>query len=538
MSKYVIGVDVGTGSARAGIFDLSGNMIGRAKRDIQLYNEEPDYYEQSGDEIWNAVCESVKESLIRSKVNPGDVLSIGFDATCSLVAVGESGQGLSVGLHGDPNRNIIVWMDHRALAQTDQINSGGHAVLDFVGKKISPEMETPKLLWLKENIPNTYENAAYFFDLTDFLTWKATGSDIRSSCTTACKWTYLAHEMRWDANYFKKIGLQELAERSFRQIGQVILSPGEPIGQGLTEDAAAQLGLTVGTAVPAGLIDAHAGGVGTVGARSQDIDSSAETTMAYVFGTSACTMTTTTNMTLVPGVWGPYFNAMVPDKWLLEAGQSAAGAAIDHLVKLSPAYDRARELAEAEQKGVTQWLSDQVKLKYGDSLSDAAKLAGSIKVVPEFLGNRAPFADPDAKALICGLGMDTSIDGLLSLYVAGILGLGYGLKQILSAQQKAGVKIARIAISGGAGKDPLIRQLIADSTAYPVVTPKSEEPVLLGSAILAATAGGAYAGLEAAMSHMSAFDEVYQPVQGDLALLHTQGFDAFCVLQSTARALT
>ncbi|MFX5718660.1 FGGY family carbohydrate kinase, partial [Acinetobacter baumannii] len=77
-----------------------------------------------------------------------------------------------VGDAGHPERDVIVWMDHRALEQAQRINAGGHAVLSYVGGVISPEMETPKLLWLKEQLPEVYHGAAHFFDLTDFLTWK------------------------------------------------------------------------------------------------------------------------------------------------------------------------------------------------------------------------------------------------------------------------------------------------------------------------------------------------------------------------------
>ena len=72
-------------------------------------------------------------------------------------------------------------------------------------------METPKLLWLKENRPDIYHAAGHFFDLTDFLTWKASGTTERSACTVTCKWTYLAHEGRWDPEYFHGIGLGDLA---------------------------------------------------------------------------------------------------------------------------------------------------------------------------------------------------------------------------------------------------------------------------------------------------------------------------------------
>lgn len=70
-------------------------------------------------------------------------------------------------------------MDHRAILQAQLINEINPDVLQFVGGKISPEMQTPKLMWLKKNLNTTWSKAKYFFDLVDFLTWKATGDDSR-----------------------------------------------------------------------------------------------------------------------------------------------------------------------------------------------------------------------------------------------------------------------------------------------------------------------------------------------------------------------
>ncbi|MBO0344269.1 FGGY-family carbohydrate kinase [Roseibium limicola] len=535
MSKYLIGIDVGTRSARAGVFDEAGTLISSAKRDIALINRGSNLYEQSSGEIWAAVCAVTRESLQNASVDAASIAGIGMDATCSLVVIGPEGQPLPVGDADHPERNIIVWMDHRALDQAARINATGHEVLRYVGNQISPEMETPKLLWLKENQPEVFAKAEHFFDLTDFLTWRATGCLDRSICTVTCKWTYLGHERRWDESYFKTIGLPELCNNHFARIGETVIDAGTAIGTGLTAEAATDLGLPQGTPVAAGLIDAHAGGIGTVGWLDAKNTGSATSRMAYVFGTSACTMTSTTEPAFVPGVWGPYYSAMIPGLWLNEAGQSAAGAAIDHLVHLHPAANEATEKAESAGIGLTLWLSKQAENLVSEGV-DLAQCVGGLHVVPEFLGNRAPFADPHAKALIAGLDMDTSISALIRLYIAGVYGLGYGLRQIILTQSAKGIVLDTIVVSGGAAQSPTVRQMLADATNLKIAAPRTTEPVLLGSAILGAVAGKLQPDIQSAMAAMTAAGETYFP-NVNTKEHHQQRFDAFELLQATGRQL-
>jgi D-ribulokinase len=530
MAEHFLGIDVGTGSARAGVFDASGNMLGSAKRDIKVWREAGDVVEQSSEDIWQAVCDSVRRAVTDAGIDPSSVAGIGYDATCSLVALGEGGRPLSVSPSGDPARNIIVWMDHRAMDETRRINQSGERVLDYVGGTISPEMETPKLLWLAENMPATFGNAWQFFDLADYLTWRSTGSLARSVCTVTCKWTYLAHENRWDEGYFREVGLGALADEGFGRIGGEIVPAGTPLGSGLTAEAAADLGLRPGTPVGAGLIDAHAGGLGTVGARGTA--GSVLTRMAYVFGTSACTMTTTSEPAFVPGIWGPYFQAMVPGLWLNEGGQSAAGAAIDHLVHMHPASAEAAALAEDATMNLGGWLGREAERLGGAAATK--ELVGALHVVPEFLGNRAPFADPDARALVAGIGMETDVASLVGLYVAGLCGLGYGVRQIVRAQQEQGIPTDTIVISGGAGQSPLVRQILADTTGLTVAASTSPEPVLLGSAILGALAAGTHPDAASAMAAMSELGDVYVP-RPALTSWHDRRFQDFEALQKVAR---
>tara|TARA_R100000935_G_C2838025_1_gene169286 strand:- start:97 stop:1710 length:1614 start_codon:yes stop_codon:yes gene_type:complete len=528
MNCFVVGVDVGTGSARAGVFDLQGRMLAVAKRSLDMHRSDAGHAEQSSAQIWQAVCESVIDAVAQSGVSPNDIAGIGFDATCSLVVIGAK-QGVGDLDHSE--RDIIVWSDHRATEQAARINAQGHAVLDHVGGRISPEMQTPKLLWLKENRPHVFDRADHFFDLSDFLTWKASGSTARSTCTVTCKWTYLAHENRWDDGYFRQIGLGELVDDGFVRIGIQIVPAGTPLADGLTQDAASAMGLRAGTAVAAGLIDAHAGGIGTVGASGGFGD--ARRTMAYVFGTSSCTMTSSTTAQFVPGVWGPYYSAMVPGLWLNEGGQSAAGAALDQLVASHPASAEAADLARSAGLGVTQWLADRA-LELAPDL--AVHLAANLHVVPEYQGNRAPFADPANRAVVAGLGLQQGVDSLVALYVAGLCGLAYGLRQIIAAQAEAGVIVDAISVSGGAGGHPLSRQIIADATGLPVEVTHSPEPVLLGSAMLGAVAANLFKDVAQAMPCMSSVAHQHQP-DAKVLNLHARRYDAFCRLQSTAREI-
>jgi len=514
MDQAFIGVDVGTTSARAGIFDAGGRLLATARRPIAIWHEAGDIVEQSSDDIWSACAGAVRTAVAEASVPPALIKGIGFDATCSLVVVDASGHPLSVGMSADPQRNIIVWMDHRAVEEAQRISETGDEVLRHVGGIISPEMQTPKLLWLKQNLPATYRDAGHFFDLADYLSFRATGSTTRSICTLTCKWTYLAHEARWSSAYFERIGLSELTAGDFARIGKDIVAPGTALGGGLTPAAAAALGLLPGTPVGASLIDAHAGGIGTIGGQRPGGDRvDLLERLAYIMGTSACIMATTDTPRFVPGVWGPYFSGMVPDLWLNEGGQSAAGAAIDYLMRSHPAYGEAAAGAKDAGLGLLDFLERRAVVGC-DSVAAAALLARGVHVLPEFLGNRSPHADAHARAIIAGLDLDDDLASLTRLFVAGLCGLAYGLADVIDVMRAQGIPSRMIVISGGASRSLLVRQIMADTTDLAVVLPSCAEPVLIGAAMLGAVAAGAFTSLRAAMTAMSKLGPSTQATPG------------------------
>lgn len=528
MEQYVVGVDVGTGSARAGVFTLTGERLGMATQAIKMWRPKPEYAEQSSNDIWEAVGFAIREAVQESGVASEAIIGIGFDATCSLVALDGENNPVTVSPDGDPTQNIIVWMDHRATQEADEINSGNYEALQYVGGKFSPEMEPPKLLWLKRHLPDTWADTAKFLDLADFLTYQATGQDVRSLCTNVCKWGYRGQENRWDTAFYDAIGIGDVLTRG--QVGSDIRPPGECIGT-LTPEAAAHFGLTTDCVVGVGIIDAHAGGLGLMGAAWEGKDDSdpaaLETVIALIGGTSNCHMAASREPKFIDGVWGPYFGAMVPGRWLTEGGQSAAGQLIDHIIEDSSAFADLAYVAEERGTTIYTILNQCVEQQRIDNgLAHAAYLTRHLHVLDYHLGNRSPHADPQAKGVVDGLPLDLSSDFDARLYLATIQAIAYGTREIIEKLNQQGFSISRILATGGGTKNALWLQEHADVTGLPVVLGRETESVLLGAAILGANASGAFPSVTEAMRAMGKSGTIIEP-NADVRAYHDAKYTVY-----------
>ncbi|XP_068095494.1 FGGY carbohydrate kinase domain-containing protein isoform X2 [Hyperolius riggenbachi] len=511
-SSFYVGIDVGTASVRAALVNQAGTVVDQAEEPLEIWEPRPDHYEQSSNNIWKACCAVVQK--VSQSAEPGQIRGLGFDATCSLVVLDKHLQPLAVNIEGDHNRNVIMWMDHRAGCQVDRINKTKHDVLRYVGGVMSVEMQPPKLLWLKENLrQDCWDKAGHFFDLPDFLTWKATGALTRSLCTLVCKWTY-TKDGGWDDSFWMDIGLEDLLEHNYAKIGNQVVSPGECVGNKLTPEAASELGLPQGIAVAAALIDAHAGGLGVIGAdvtgHNLPCDKEPITSrLALICGTSSCHMAISENPVFVPGVWGPYYSAMVPGFWLNEGGQSATGKLIDHVVRNHNAFEELQGRAAARDQHVYLYLNhhlDQMRASQPDRI-----LGADLHVWPDFHGNRSPLADVTLKGMIVGLTLSKGIDDLAVLYLATLQSIAMGTRHIIEAMEKSNHAISSLFMCGGLSKNPLFVQLHADVTGLPVVLSEEVESVLVGAAILGACASRDFTSIQEAMQKMSRVGNIILP---------------------------
>lgn len=496
--NLLVGVDVGTGSARAGIFTPAGKLLGRHESPIAMRRTDANFAEHDSEDIWASVCIAVRGALAEAKADPAQVVGIGFDATCSLVVRDAEGGQVTVSMDGNDRWDTVVWLDHRALNEADECTRTGHDVLHFAGGVMSPEMEVPKLMWLKRHLPRSWARAGQMFDLADFLSWKATGSLARSQSTLTCKWTYLGHsEQPWRKDFLVRVGLDDLLEKA--ALPETASPVGKDLGP-LTERAASDLGLSTHCRVGAGLIDAHAGALGTLGAFTADI-ATIDRHLALIAGTSSCVMALSAEDRPTAGVWGPYFGAVLPGVWLNEGGQSATGALLDHIIRWHGAGGeptRERHLAICRRV---------MELRQIEGLA----LANRLHVLPDFHGNRSPLGDPFALGVISGLTLDSDFDSLCRLYWRTCVSIALGVRHILETLNTRGYSIDTLHVTGGHTRNPLLMELYADATGCTVVEPSAPDATLLGMAMVAANAAGLHPTLDQACLAMQQGGTSRQP---------------------------
>lgn len=203
-----------------------------------------------------------------------------------------------------------------------------------------------------------------------------------------------------------------------------MLSLGSAAGT-LSAKAAEALGLVPGIVVATGIIDAHADGLALVSTAPLG-------SLAIIGGTSNCHMVVNPDPVMVPGVWGPYYGAMLPGWWLGEGGQSAAGALLDWTLRQSDAWPLLENTAKAEDRNLYAVLNDWA----ADLESRETWPTRDLHVLSDHHGNRSPRANPHARGVVVGLTLEQGKDALARLYLATLQALAYGTRHIIEEHER------------------------------------------------------------------------------------------------------
>jgi FGGY-family pentulose kinase len=473
-----MGIDFGTGGARVGIFDREGTPLVFHATEWETKFPRPGRAEQDPDEWWSALVESSRAALEQSGVSPEEIVGVSTDTTSStVVAVDQNDRYM---------RPAIMWMDVRASDQADRIANTGDPALKYNGYgPVSAEWGLPKVLWLKENEQETYNNAKHICDCQDWLNNRLTGEWAASINIVAAKYYYDRDVGGWPESLYEAVNASDALEK----FSDPVLDLGAVVGE-LRKEAADELGLKAGIPVAQGAIDAYSGalGLGVVEPGK----------LALITGSSHVMIGQAAHPVHGQGFWGSYTDALVPGQYTVEAGQVSTGSVVAWYKNqfAMKANEKARETGE-DPYIILNEMAKEVPIG-----------SDGLVVLDYFQGNRSPHTDPLVRGTIWGLSLSHTEAHMFRAIIEGIC---FGTESIFRAMRAHDFEPRINVVSGGPAKSDLWMQMHADVSNVPIGFTKVSEGPVLGSAMLAAVGAAVYPDVQTAADNMVHTEHTIEP---------------------------
>ena len=248
MKELLLGIDIGTSSCKIALFDPAGQVLAQSMQSYAVYYPHPGWAEQDADEWWAAVCRGIREVLACPGVNASAICCIGID--------GQSWSAIPVAAAGNALAPTPIWMDTRARHICARIKNelGEDTVFNVAGNDLLPSYTAPKMVWFHEERPEIYKKTRFFLQSNSFIVYRLTGRASQDKSQLYGLQFYNLHTMQYDVVLASELGLSTLQIPPIHRCDEII--------GGVTEEAARQTGLAVGTPVVAGGLDAACGTLG------------------------------------------------------------------------------------------------------------------------------------------------------------------------------------------------------------------------------------------------------------------------------------
>lgn len=494
MARYVVGIDAGTESIRAGVYDETGNCLAFGVSPNATEHAKPAWAEQSPEAWTNALTMAIKKAIHASGVSPSQIEGVGVDGTSCTV--------LFLSKDGTPLRDAIMWMDVRSSEEAAEIARCGDPALEYVGfANVSAEWFPCKVLWTKRNEPDVYEKATTIFEQTDWLVYFLTGETTANINTTTIRWFYNSRKGGFPSSFYRTIGLGDIEAK----LPSRVLDIGEVAGY-VTPKVARETGLPAGIPVAAGGADAYMGVIG--------VNALTPGQVALITGSSHLHLGLSTVELHGAGLFGSFPDAVIPGFHVVEAGQISTGSVIKWF---TTHFVNSQIESEAQSRNASVY----------DILNEKAAMVppGSegLLVLEHWQGNRTPWVDARSRGVVRGLSLK---HGPEHVYRAIMEGVVYGTAVILRRMEANGFQIKEMIASGGVTNSALWTQLHADITGKPIVVPQEQQAVSLGSAIAATVAVGIYGSLTEAANNMVRIARTLDPDTSNSAV-YTEYVDQY-----------
>jgi xylulokinase len=490
---YLLAIDAGTTSVKAGIFSPEGRCLSIGRQEYQLDTPAADRVQLDPEIYWQSCIKTVREALGKSGVKP--------DAIKALAVSSQGETTITLDAKGNAIYPALVWLDNRAVDQAASLAGRfGKAVYARTGiPEIIPTWPACKISWIRENEPGIFARAAKFVLVQDYLIYRLTGRIVTDGSISSTTLNYdLIHDCWWK-------DIQDSVGITDGQLPEIV-PPGTMVGTVLPE-AAPLLGLTTRIAVVLGGMDQS---VGAIGAGNYKPGVISETTGAALTVQATIADPLIDKSQSVPvyahSARGAYlFCPVVPTagmafKWFRDSffQDEIAKAQADS----ADAYDRLTELAQPIPAG-----------------------SDGLIMLPHLMGAFSPEPNPRARGSFTGF----TLTHTRGHFVRALLeSVAFLLRRNLESIERTGITIREIRSTGGGARSTLWNQIKANVCNHPIVTLANEETALLGDAILAGVASGIFQSIEEGCKSMVTIKETIQP--NAEAQAYSEPYHRYCEL--------
>lgn len=462
MRTLLLGIDIGTSACKVAAFHLDGRVEATETAEYAIYYPQEGWAEQNPKEWWEAVCAATKNLLQKSAIASTEVVAVGID--------GQSWSAIPITNTGEVLCNTPIWMDTRAREICERIRNriGEDNIFKISGNPLQPSYSLPKVLWYKEQCPDVYRRTDKILQSNSYIAYCLTGEmtqDYSQGYGYSC---YDIRSGKWDLDLCREVGMNP-------DLLPEIVPCHEIVGK-VTKKAARQTGLTEGTPVVAGGLDAACGTLGAGVIHNGETQEQG----GQAGGMSICTGSCYADPRLILS------NHVISGKWLLQGGTVGGGGIVRWFE--SQFGEHEREIAARNSTTSFQEM---------DVLAENV-LPGSEGVIflPYMAGERSPIWNPSAKGVYYGLDFSKTRAHMIR---ASMEGVAFSLQHNLMIAQMAGAKTERLRAMGGAANSRIWTQIKSDITGKPIDVPASDTATTLGAAILAGIGTGVYSDAETAV---------------------------------------
>lgn len=460
--SYLMGIDIGTTSARAIIIDEEGKLLGAGVYEYPLYHPQPLWAEQDPQDWWEGTKKSIGKALKEADVKPQEIGGIGLSGQMhGLVLLDENYEVL---------RRSILWCDQRTVKQCEYIMRKSRQTL--VKSTCNPALTgftLPKVIWVRQEEPKIYDKIHKMLLPKDYIRFKLTGEFATEVSDASGTLMLDVKKRKWSEDVLSAFGINKEAL-------PVVYESVQITGK-ITPEAARETGLKEGIPVVGGGGDQAAGGVGNGVVR--------EGLLSSTIGTSGVVFASLNDVKTDPLLRTHTFCHAVPGKWHIMGVMLSAGGSLKWF----------RDNLGMEELNVSKITGQD---PYEILTMEASRVepgSEGLIFLPYLMGERTPYPDPYAKGVFFGL---TPRHTKAHLVRAVMEGVAFGLRDSLEIIKRLGTKIEEIRASGGGARSELWRQIQADINNTQMVTINMSEGPAFGVALLAGVGTGVYKSVEEA----------------------------------------